>query len=100
MTQNQTEISRVRNLERIQMGGFEIEPCTSPLIQLNSRTVTLFTSVRCAWATMAARHSSDDTGRSARSSILQAMKSTGTTTYLSSRSTVDGSGRGAEISAC
>ncbi|KAI7162953.1 Histone acetyltransferase [Hortaea werneckii] len=26
MTQNQTEISRVRNLERIQMGGFEIEP--------------------------------------------------------------------------
>merc|ERR1711939_39484 len=25
-TQNQTEISRVRNLERIQMGGFEIEP--------------------------------------------------------------------------
>ncbi|KAF2772803.1 histone acetyltransferase, MYST family [Teratosphaeria nubilosa] len=26
MTQNQTEISRVRNLERIQMGEFEIEP--------------------------------------------------------------------------
>ena len=26
MTQNQTEISRVRNLERIQMGVFEIEP--------------------------------------------------------------------------
>lgn len=26
MTQNQTEISRVRNLERIQMGGYEIEP--------------------------------------------------------------------------
>ncbi|EMC91690.1 hypothetical protein BAUCODRAFT_78933 [Baudoinia panamericana UAMH 10762] len=26
MTQNQTEISRVRNLERIQMGNYEIEP--------------------------------------------------------------------------
>lgn len=26
MTQNQTEVSRVRNLERIQMGGHEIEP--------------------------------------------------------------------------
>lgn len=26
MTQNQTEISRVRNLERVQMGQFEIEP--------------------------------------------------------------------------
>ena len=26
MTQNQTEISRVRNLERIQMGSYEIEP--------------------------------------------------------------------------
>ena len=26
MTQNQTEISRVRNLERVQMGSFEIEP--------------------------------------------------------------------------
>ncbi|KAK3116820.1 Histone acetyltransferase [Teratosphaeriaceae sp. CCFEE 6253] len=26
MTQNQTEISRVRNLERIQMGAYEIEP--------------------------------------------------------------------------
>ncbi|OMP86167.1 Histone acetyltransferase esa1 [Diplodia seriata] len=26
MTQNQTEISRVRNLERIQMGQFEVEP--------------------------------------------------------------------------
>ncbi|CAN9159243.1 unnamed protein product [Alternaria alternata] len=27
MTQNQTEISRVRNLEKIQMGKFEVEPC-------------------------------------------------------------------------
>ena len=26
MTQNQTEISRVRNLERIQMGSHEVEP--------------------------------------------------------------------------
>ena len=26
MTQNQTEISRVRNLEKVQMGKFEIEP--------------------------------------------------------------------------